>query len=543
MTEFQRNAKFGITVGKGRFPNCPGLKCPPKPLNLRQMFSIKGKNISWIQGASLCAAAFIAGGLIAAFGLKSPAKKASTATPAIRDTAKLSELETKLRAEMESELKKRSAEIERKSAEEIKTIKAELTPKTPTAGSIGDVRKLRHGIPFKTEVKIDPGTISSSEREQPESYSAFYQLSLKRPSPATTLAEIVQTSPNLPTLLPGLPALLEKAEVSPWFHTLYDNKVTRIRRDATLLNEILSKHNFYDCETILHLRSHSGRPIFFMQAEMDVVSDGSDGDRLAQMPDKIVNSTHYQPFTSFAWPKQSQTPNPMIAGWQNRIASAEKELAAATTPTDRKSWLRDRIAFLKRGIEDMKYRSFLIAEHDPFIVIPVNILTDDDPFAPKAGDYAVIVYQDKIYPSIVGDGGPTFKVGEASLRFARELNANASPYSRPVSDLKVGYLVFPGSRDSDRKAPNYESWRQRCHELLQEIGGSTTSLHEWQDTLPKALAPSESSPDQAAAIKPSPTSAAPAPGSTPPAPASTAPDKPESPPTQSAEPRADPASR
>jgi hypothetical protein len=198
---------------------------------------------------------------------------------------------------------------------------------------------------------------------------------------------------------------------------------------------------------------------------------------------------------------------------------------------------------LKRGIEDMKYRSFLIAEHDPFIVIPVNILTDDDPFAPKAGDYAVIVYQDKIYPSIVGDGGPTFKVGEASLRFARELNANASPYSRPVSDLKVSYLVFPGSRDAERKAPNYESWRQRCHELLQEIGGSTASLHEWQDTLPKAAAPSDSSPDQAAGINPSPTSAAPAPGSTPPAPASAAPDKSESPPTQSTEQPADPASR
>ena len=509
------------------------------------MFSIKGKNISWIQGASLCAAAFIAGGLIAAFGLKSPAKKASKATPAIRDSAKHSELETKLRAEMESELKKRSAEIEKKSAEEIKKIKAELTPKTPAAGAITDVRKLRNGIPFKTEVKIDPGTISSFEREQPESYSANYQLSLKRPSPATTLPELIKTSPSLPTLLPGLPALLEKAEVSKWFHTLYDNKITRIRRDATLLSELLSKHNFYDCETILHFRSHTGRPVFFMQAEMDVVSDGSDGDRLAQMPDKIVNSTHYQPFTSFAWRKQGQTPNPMIAGWQNRITGAEKELAAATTPADRKSWLRDRIAYLKRGIEDMKNRSFLIAEHDPFIVIPVDIIRDNEPFAPKAGDYAVIVHNDKIYPSIVGDAGPTFKVGEASLRVARELNANASPYSRPVSDLKVSYVVFPGSRDPERKAPNYETWRQRCHELLQEIGGSSASLHAWEDTLPKApslTTPIDTPPGYPAPINPSPTSASPAPGSTPPAPASTAPDKSESPPTQSAEPTLDPPS-
>ncbi|MCX6846611.1 MAG: glycoside hydrolase family 75 protein, partial [Verrucomicrobia bacterium] len=179
-------------------------------------------------------------------------------------------------------------------------------------------------------------------------------------------------------------------------------------------------------------------------------------------------------------------------------------------------------------------------------VIPVNILTENDPFAPKAGDYAVIVHNDKIYPSIVGDGGPTFKVGEASLRVARELNANASPYSRPVSDLKVSYVVFPGSRDPERKAPNYETWRQRCHELLQEIGGSSASLHAWDDTLPKApslTTPIDTPPGYPAPINPSPASASTSPGSTPPAPASTTPNKPESPPTQSAEPPLDPPSR
>ncbi|MEN9535793.1 MAG: hypothetical protein RIR37_1066 [Verrucomicrobiota bacterium] len=499
------------------------------------MIPIKAKSILSLQGVCLCAIAFIAGILIAILGFKTlPKQEIQTSSPD-HGATKMSTLEATLRAEMEAELKKRSAEIEKKSAEEIKKIKAELTPKTPAVGAVSDVRNLRNGIPFKTEIKIDPGTISSSEREHPESYSAFYQLNLKRPRPATTLSELIITSPNLPTLLPGLTTLLEKAEVSPWFHTLYDNKINRIRRDATLLNEILSKHNFYDCETILHLRSQSGRPVFFMQAEMDVVSDGSDGDRLAQMPEKIVNSTHYQPFTSYGWKKQSQTPNPMIAGWQNRIIGAEKELAAAATPADRKAWLRDRIAYLKRGIEDMKNRSFLIAEHDPFIVIPVNILLDDNPFSPKVGDYAVIIHEDKIYPSIVGDGGPTFKVGEASLRVARELNSKASPYSRPVSDLKVTYLVFPGSRDNERKAPNYQSWRERCHELLQEIGGSTAGLHEWEDTLPKEPAPMP----EPALVSPSPTSASPAPDSVPPAPAATAPGTPASPPAPSAEPSPD----
>ncbi len=146
---------------------------------------------------------------------------------------------------------------------------------------------------------------------------------------------------------------------------------------------------------------------------------------------------------------------------------------------------------LKRGVEDMKYRSFLIAEHDPFIVMSVNLLTSKAPYAPGVGDYAVVIYDKKIYPVIVGDGGPTFKVGEGSVRLAKELNPKASSYSRPVSDLKVSYIVFPGSRDEQKGPPDYEKWRQRCHELLTEIGGlgDGFTLHAWEDTLPKQPEP------------------------------------------------------
>jgi hypothetical protein len=307
------------------------------------------------------------------------------------------------------------------------------------------------------------------------------------PTPVKTIAELETTNPALSKVLPGLPALIEKAEVSSWYKKLYGNKTMRVRRDANLLSELLTKHNFYDCETILNMRTAAGRRVFFMQAEMDVVSDGSDGDRLPKMPDAIVNSTHYQPFTSYGWKKRGKTPNPMIAGWEQRIKAGEKEMANPATPAERKTWLKTRIAYLKKGIQDLKARSFLIAEYDPFIVIPVNLLTASDPFAPKVGDFAVVVHESKVYPAIVGDGGPTFKVGEASLRMARQLNPKASPYSRPVSDLKVSYVVFPGSRDPERGPPDYAHIRQRCHELLGEIGGlgEGFQLHVWEDLLPK----------------------------------------------------------
>lgn len=433
------------------------------------------------------------------------------------------QIEARLRAEMEAELEREIAAMKRSAAErEAREAAERQEPEPPAAvppalGSVSDVRKLRSGIPFKSEVLVEQGGIASRERLDESSYAAFYQLSLRLPAAATSLADLETTSPELARILPGLPPMLAAAEVSPWYQRLYNNKVTRVRRDAHSLNELLTKHNLYDCETILHLRAPSGRRVFLMQAEMDVVSDGSDGDRLPVMPDEIVNSTHYQPFTSYGWKKRTATPNPMVAGWQRRIANAEKELADPATKADRKAWLRDRIGFLRRGIADLKARSFLIAEHDPFIVIPADLLTAGDPYAPKVGDYAVVVHDGRVYPTIVGDGGPTFKVGEASLRMAREINPNASPYSRPVSDLKVTYLVFPRSREPEKGPPDYEKWRQRCAELLQEIGGlgAEYQLHVWQDTLPK------SEPAVPAVTEPPapPANGAPAPDAAPQAPA------------------------
>ncbi|MES2438750.1 MAG: glycoside hydrolase family 75 protein [Verrucomicrobiota bacterium] len=464
----------------------------------------------------------------------------------------LRQAEAQIQADLEKQYEARMAALRKSHEDALKQLSEKPPEPADTApevelGTVTDVRKLRSGIPFKTEVKIEKGGIASKERTDDASYTASYQLSLRLPAPARSMAELESSNPELAKILPGLPPLVEKGEVSSWFTKLYENKAARVRLEANTLNELLTKHNIYDCETILHLKAANGRKVFFMQAEMDVVSDGSDGDRLPQMPDEIVNSPHYQPFTSYGWPKKSQTPNPMIAGWERRIAAAQKELATPATTAARKTWLRDRIQYLKKGIDDLKGRSFLIADYDPFIVIPINLFDSNDPFAPKVGDYAVVVHGKKLYPTIVGDGGPTFKVGEASLRMAKEVNPKASSYSRPVSDLKVSYVVFPGSRESVKSPPDYEKWLQRCHELLGEIGGigEGYQLHQWQDLLPKPAPPIPSLipdptqpllppgkapvtlPGTAPApvppvIRPAPASSAPAPAEAPGSPAGTA---------------------
>ena len=84
----------------------------------------------------------------------------------------------------------------------------------------------------------------------------------------------------------------------------------------------------------------------------------------------------------------------------------------------------------------------------------------------------------------MGDVGPGDKVGEASLRIAKEINPLATPYNRPVSDLKVTYLIFPGTADKPFGPPDLEKIRARCEKLVEEMGGATVALHQWENLIP-----------------------------------------------------------
>jgi hypothetical protein len=83
-------------------------------------------------------------------------------------------------------------------------------------------------------------------------------------------------------------------------------------------------------------------------------------------------------------------------------------------------------------------------------------------------------------------------VGEASLRIAKEISPAATPYSRPVSDLKVTYLIFPGTADTPFGQPDLDKIQARCQALVDEIGGSTVPLHHWENTIPPPPTPTPS---------------------------------------------------
>jgi hypothetical protein len=226
---------------------------------------------------------------------------------------------------------------------------------------------------------------------------------------------------------------------------------------------------------------------------MDVVCDGSDGDRMATLDEYIFMSDYYQPFTSYAWGKKTKTANPLLARWESRLSAAKAEFAKKGLPAERNRELKATIDQLSAEIRDMKARSSLIAEKDPFIVLSLLFrpYNDRHPHTPEMGDYALVIHDKKIYPAICGDYGPTMKMGEASLFMARAINEKATPYRRPESDLKVTYVIFPGTAEKPFGPPDLEKWHQKCAGYLQGIGGlgAAYELHKWADPFKKAEPP------------------------------------------------------
>jgi hypothetical protein len=161
----------------------------------------------------------------------------------------------------------------------------------------------------------------------------------------------------------------------------------------------------------------------------------------------------------------------------------------------------------------MKARSFLIAEKDPFIVLSLLFrgYAEQNSHTPQIGDYACVIHEGKIYPAICGDYGPSFKMGEASLLMSKTINPKSTPYIRGESDLKVTYLIFPGTADKPNTAPNLVKWRERCLQLVGDLGGIGPGyeMHVWEDPFKKPEVPAEALPPvPSAAAAPSGTSTA-----------------------------------
>ena len=350
--------------------------------------------------------------------------------------------------------------------------------------------KIFNGMKYDVRLETDHGTTASKDRQRLESYVAEVTVRVKVPSPYITLSEINLINPALPEILPQLSLLLETAKVSPVFDTLYRLKVDSIRNNLQHLDKLPTRHNFYDCDTLIELQHpETKRRALFIQADMDIDTDGSDADR--QIEASALSSSG-QATTSYRWAKKTELPNPFLPGREAKLKKAEDEIAAHGVTDERKAELRKSLASLRDNVHELKKFSFLIAQTDPFIVLPgalTSAKNPSGPFKPAIGDYCLVIYGQKIYPAIVGDAGPMDKVGEASLRIAKQINPKANGENRATNDLKVTYLVFPGTADK-MDAPDLEKWQARCEELLNEIGGHDGELFVWENlTKPPVITP------------------------------------------------------
>ena len=315
-----------------------------------------------------------------------------------------------------------------------------------------DVSQLFNGITlfskFETPQSEKPASV---ERNADDSYKIQITFTANLPNPSRTLEELAGNDPKLTEVLSQLTRLVDTARVSPYFAKLYENKIEHLRERLNRLDLLLSRHNFYDCETILELQHpDTGRKALLMQGDMDLNSDGSDGDRNFAID---ATSPTFQPQTSYRWAKLTDRPNPVLSLYENKLEGLKQEFSLKGLRPERNRELKRSLDETHRVISELKSKSFLISDADPFIVVPSFMVADNtEAFSPSIGDYAAVIYNGKIYPSIVGDAGPSNKIGEASGRICKELNPRASALSRAVNNIKVSYLVFPGTAERARPA-------------------------------------------------------------------------------------------
>src|ERR1043166_3659868 len=145
----------------------------------------------------------------------------------------------------------------------------------PSIGGKLDTGRLFSGITLHSSVEPTPGADATTERVDPESYVLELKLKPRVPTANRTIEELAKVNPKLPELLPGLSTMLPAEPVSPLFAQLYDTKIRMLRENLNRLDVLLSRHNFYDCQTILQLQHpQTHRKALLLQADMDVDADG-----------------------------------------------------------------------------------------------------------------------------------------------------------------------------------------------------------------------------------------------------------------------------
>src|SRR4051812_35272616 len=133
-------------------------------------------------------------------------------------------------------------------AKETPTPTPEPSPtKPPVITHKIDTGKIFNGLTLHSTVETPPGADAATERADPDSYVVELKLQARMPAPNKSIEELAKVTPRLAELLPGLSTMVGADSVSPLFTTLYATKATILRNNLAKLDQVLSRHNFYDC--------------------------------------------------------------------------------------------------------------------------------------------------------------------------------------------------------------------------------------------------------------------------------------------------------
>ena len=169
---------------------------------------------------------------------------------------------------------------------------------------------------------------------------------------------------------------------------------------------------------------------------------------MAPTAPEILPSTRasptFQPQTSYRWAKLTDRPNPVLSLYENKLEGLKQEFSLKGLRPERNRELKRSLDETHRVISELKSKSFLISDADPFIVVPSFMVGDNtEAFSPSIGDYAAVIYNGKIYPAIVGDAGPSNKIGKPRRGFARNSTRGPQPLAAPSITSKLAISFSP----------------------------------------------------------------------------------------------------
>ena len=233
---------------------------------------------------------------------------------------------------------------------------------------------------------------------------------------------------------------------------------------------------------------------------MDVDADGSDADRL---PEIDGDSANFKPFTSYRWKKRTPRPSPFLAPSEEKLARYEAEFAQKGLTMERNRDLRIGIQRVKAEVDSLK-RLQLSHRGDRSLHRASRDLRSSKGRRESRGLRDRGVWQQNCIPRSWATSGQATRWAKRLFGSRKRSIRLATPNNRPVSDLKVTYLIFPGTAETPFQPPDLEKIRARCEKLVQELGASTSvPLYRWANLIPTPTP--TPSPTPTASLNPTPS--------------------------------------